>query len=258
MRSTTQPSAARRSQARAGVRGVSVIRETPANMIFLFWFGILLTAIAPVVIGIGFDNSSTSWVAALCGAFIAFMAKLENIAELSLGPVKAKMKEKIEEATATAESLRNIATVTSEGFLTDLMAGNFMGGISLEKRFELHDKLVEALKDIGASEEQIRAAESHWNKGVGIIYHRAVKKAVEERTDPSQVNPDAPVNKKEAGKEIQELLNFKQWEAPSPHTLRTVLKKHEVESSEAEAWIDDYEHFLETGEIRNKAALLEE
>lgn len=227
-------------------------------MTFLFWFGISFTVIAPVVIGIYFNNPSTSWVAALCGAFVAFMAKLEDIAELSLGPVRAKMKEKIDEATATVESLRNIATVTAEGFLTDLMAGSFMGGINLEKRFELHDKWLETLEDIGASPGQLKAAEANWNKGIGIIYHRAIRKAVEERENPSQLNPDAPENNKRAGREIQDLLDFQRWEAPSPHTIRMVLKAHEVSSPKAEAWIDDFEHFLNTGEIRNKEEFLKQ
>ncbi|MEE9294142.1 MAG: hypothetical protein V3W34_04135 [Phycisphaerae bacterium] len=69
-------------------------------MIWLFWLGIVFTLVAPIVIGVAYGDQTTNWIAALCGAFVTFMAKIESIAELSLGPVKARMKEKMEEAAA--------------------------------------------------------------------------------------------------------------------------------------------------------------
>ncbi len=236
---------------------VSVNKEYQ-EMAFLFWAGIIFTIVAPVYIGIQYDDPSTSWVAALCGAFVSFMAKIENIAELSLGPVKAKMKQEIKEAAATTEHLKAITTVTSEGFLTDLMAGNFMGGMKLDKRFELHDKVINALNEIGATPEQIARVENNWKKGVAIIYHRTIKKTIEEREHPNKVNPNAPQNAKDAGKEIQDLLNFSEWEAPAPHVIRTVIEKYDISSPEAEKWISDYENFLLTGEIRNREEFLKQ
>ncbi len=223
-------------------------------MKILFWLGILFTLFAPVIIGIYFDDQSTSWVAALCGAFVTFMAKIGDLAELSLGPVKAKMKEKIEEASATIDQLREVATTNSEATLTDLMAGSFMGGMSLKKRLELHDSIIDALKGIGASELQISNAESDWRKGVCIIYQRAIRQAVEQRPEPSQINTNATEEQTKAGTEIHELQNFEKWETPSPSQIRNILKKYNIDSEAAEKWASDYEHFLENNEIRNREA----
>lgn len=207
---------------------------------------------APVVIGIYFNDQSTSWVAALCGAFVTFMAKIGDLAELSLGPVKAKMKEKIEEASATIDQLREVATINSEATLTDLMAGGFMGGMSLKKRLELHDSIIDALKGIGASDLQLSSAESDWRKGVCIIYQRAIRQAVEQRQEPNRINTNATEEQKKAGAEIHELQNFEKWETPSPSQIRNVLKKHNINSESADHWVNEYEHFLENNEIRNR------
>ena len=221
-------------------------------MNYLFWFGIVFTLIAPIVIGTGFGDHSTSWVAALCGAFVTFVAKLESVAELSLGPVKARMREQLKEANATIKQLRDIAVTAADGTLTNLIAGAFMGGMSLEKRLEIHEKVIESLKEIGASDKQIDRAEIDWRKGISIIYHRAIRNAVESRSHPSKINTEATKEQKEAGKELQDALEFEHWKTPTPEEIRNILRKHNVESSDAEKWISDYEHFLETNEIRNK------
>lgn len=177
-------------------------------MTFTFGFGVIFTLVAPLVIGIGFKDPSTSWVAALCGAFVTFIAKFDVLTELSLGPVKARMKEQIAEATATLEQLRQVATATSQATLTDLMAGGFMWSMSLKKRFELHDNIITSLKKIGASKEQIEQAENEWKKGVSVIYHRAIKNCVELREKPNQINTNAPEPNRNAGQEIQNLVEF--------------------------------------------------
>jgi len=218
----------------------------------LFWLGIIFTLFAPLVIGIYFNDQSTSWEAALCGAFVTFIARIGDLAELSLGPVKAKMKEKIEEASATIEQLREVATTNSEATLTDLIAGSFMGGMSLKKKLSLHDNVVKALKGIGASEQQISVAESDWRKGICIIYQRAIRQAVEQREDPSIININATEEQKKAGAEINELQNFEKWETPTPSQIRKILKKYGIASESVETWVNDYEYFLEHNEIRNR------
>jgi hypothetical protein len=137
----------------------------------IFWVGLLFTLIAPVFIGIHYQNVSISWVAALCGAFISFMAKIDDLAELSLGPVKARMKEKIEEANATIEQLREIAAATTGATLTDMMAGRYVGGMSLSKMLDIHDSLIQTLRGIGISPEKLNEIENDWRKGISITYY---------------------------------------------------------------------------------------
>lgn len=217
----------------------------------ILWIGIVYTLTAPVLLGINGYGASISWVAASCGAFIILVAKFESLTELSLGPLKARMKEKLQEASATIEQLRKVAAVTSEATLTDLMAGGFTGGMNLKKRLELHDKVIMSLEEIGATEEQLHKAESDWKKGIPIIYHRAIYRAVEQRKDPNRRNTNAPPNALNASDEIQRLLDFENWLAPTPYQVRDVLERHKINSPEVDELISDYEHFIKTNEIRN-------
>jgi len=217
----------------------------------LFWFGVIFTLAAPIAIGINYDNPSTSWVAALCGAFITFISKLDAISELSLGPVKAKMKEKIDELNEIIKNLRQAVTITSQAVLTDLIAGGFMGSMSLAKRLELHRNIISNLREIGASEDQISLAEIDWRKGISAIYHNNIMIVLEGRVKPSQINPDTPENKKLASNEIKELLDFSNWNVPTPHQIRSVITRHSIQEEDVDSLINDYEHFLERNEILN-------
>ncbi len=222
----------------------------------LFWIGVALTIVAPIIIGIYFKDASTSWVAALCGAFIIFVSKLDEISELSLGPVKAKMKEKIAELNEIIKQLRQAVTITSQVALTDLIAGGFMGSMSLSKRLELHKNIISNLKSIGASEDQISLAEKDWKKGISVIYHLTIQVVLEGRKSPNLINPDTPENKKQASNEINKLLDFKNWDVPTPHQIRSVLVRHSIQDEAVASWVADYEHFLDKNEIRRPEEII--
>jgi len=227
-------------------------------MNILFWIGAIFILVVPVYVGVVLKASpAIVWAVVMCGAFVIFASKIEIIQELSLGPLRAKMKEQIREADTTIKQLREISAVSSEATLTNLMAGSFMGGMSLEKRLELHDKIIDSLKKIGASQDQIIKIESDWRKGISIIYQRIIQQIVEQRKNPNEINPEAPETVRKAGHEIEELLDFENWSAPTPQQIDSVLKKYNIKSPEVEEWIGDYSHFLKTGEIRNKEKFIQ-
>ena len=165
------------------------------------------------------------------------------------------MKEKIEEATASLEQLRNISLSSSEIILTDLMAGNFMAGMSQEDRFTLHDKVIRALEELGISSDQIKAADNKWRKGVGVIYHREISSRVEGRPTPNTINNQASENQKQAYSELRDLLDFSTWSAPSPNQIRKILSKHDIANNDIEELLNDYDHYLKTSEMRNPELL---
>ncbi len=218
----------------------------------IFWIGMVFTLVAPAVIGVYFKDPSTSWVAALCGAFVTFVAKFEEIAELSLGPVKAKMKEQIAEANATLSQLKNVSATISEGFLSELMSGAFFGGMKLRDRFALHDKIIKLLESIGIPEEDIKGTKTFWNKGICVMYKNKIVHIVGLRTRPSTVNTKAPEENNKAADEINAMFDKNTWTAPTPYQIRAVIDKYGVSTPEAEEALADYEYFIATGEIRSR------
>lgn len=218
----------------------------------LFWAGVLFSVIAPLYIGLGLKNINMAWLSLLCGAFVTLMTKYEDIIEFSFGPVKARMRETIRQANATIDQLQKVALSYSTTMLTDLMAGNFMSGTTLENRLNLHDSIIETLRDIGLSDSAIDQAEQQWKKGIGVIYHRIILHTLEGRKKPHEINPETPKEVMELSKEIQEMLDFDHWLAPTPDEIESRIEKRGLMKPEVKEWISDYRHYRKTGEIRRR------
>jgi hypothetical protein len=43
-------------------------------------------------------SNTTAWITVVCGAFVMMMSKFESLAELTIGPLKAKTREVVEES----------------------------------------------------------------------------------------------------------------------------------------------------------------
>jgi len=220
--------------------------------ILLFWGGVIFTLAAPLFIGIFYKDTNTTWVAALCGAFVTFMARIDDITEISLGPVKAKMRETIKEAYVTIEELRNVAAISAKAILTDIMAGTFVGGMNLKTRLSLHDQIITSLKEIKASENAIKDAEEMWLKGIRIIYLNIIKASLEGRDKLSKSDIKTSPENLEASRELNKMLCFEKWQTPSPDEIESFIEGKVIMTEKLSEWISDYRHFMGTGLIRRR------
>lgn len=214
--------------------------------IFQLWFGLLFTAFVPLLVGIVFKEYQVAWLAALCGAFITIIAKPEGLAELSLGPLKAKMQKTIAEATATVEQLREVATTMATVVLSDLMAGQFMWGMSAAKRLELHDELVQNLERLGVTPEQLVRVQADWWGGIGVMYHNKLSQRLRQSAQ------EAKLSVHEVTQEFNAFAKMDTRSAGSPDDYQKFFTKHKLLTPDIQLWIDDYRHFLLTKEVRRR------
>lgn len=156
------------------------------------------------------------------------------------------------DAASTVDHLQNIACTTARATLTDLMAANFMGGTTLKNRLDLHDQIIDRLREIGISEDKIKEADKMWSKGIGVIYHRGIRCALEGRTSPNQVNVNASPELRKASDEFQKMQDFEQWEVPSPNEMESFIEEKGFMNDTVRELINDYRYFLETGDIRRR------
>jgi hypothetical protein len=229
--------------------GLGIIMSKAAGLSsgerILFPVSVCFILAVPISIGLFFHAISVAWLAALCGAFVLLVSRLETLAELSLGPLKAKMRQTIAEAAATVDQLRDIATPMISAFLIDLISGSFMGGISNERRLQLHDELIDKLKALGATEEQLRKAEDGWRKGINVLFHRIIRNQIVEAARPS-------TTANQLASEVRTLLDFDNWSVADPKSFEELARKHQVLTPQVQSWIDDYRHFLVANEIRRR------
>ena len=221
----------------------------------LFWGGVVFTVAAPLYIGLKLNDPSTSWVSFLIGAFVIFMSKFEDIVEFSVGPLRARMREKIDEADASLSELRQIAKGLAEITLTDLMASNFMGGLPLIRKLDFHDELMENLEHLGVTGSDREKTEAMWRQGMGVIYNRAISHAAAERKEKSRLSKKEQTDEEFRAEiaKLTDLIDFKRrWDSPTPAECEKFLSENGLMNEEAQAWIDDYRHYLETGEIRRR------
>jgi hypothetical protein len=224
--------------------------------IFLFWVGVAFTLLVPVTIGLRTHDQTTAWIALLCGAFVTMLARVDDLTEIALGPVRAKMRETLREATATIAQLRSLAAALGRVASTDLMAGGFAGTMDAKMRLELYDQLIEQLKGLGLSTLQIKQATELASKAITLMYFRILRHAIEQRKKSYSIEGVSPALR-EIGEKFETLLDFPNWTAPAPDAVQAFAKENGVATPEVEQWISEYRHYVLTGEILRRELFLQ-
>lgn len=95
----------------------------------LFWVGVMIAVVAPVPLAVFTDSAKFAVICFVSGTLAVLFSKLELLEELSVGPLKAKLRMAISEASATIEQLRTLGAEMSDVSLSLLMATEFMNGL---------------------------------------------------------------------------------------------------------------------------------
>jgi hypothetical protein len=221
-------------------------RHTPNLDRGLFVCGACFLLIVPIGIDLHYHDVAAAWLAAMCGGFVIFSSRLDALA-LPPDPVRATIRDTMAEAAATVDELRELATSMIAAFLTDLIGGSFMGAVSLEKRLQLHDELLEKLKALGLKNDQLRNVDEDWRKGISIVFHRIITRHISDAADPSDRAAHNQLHS-----EMQSLLDFSNWTVASPSAYEDFARKNQALTSNVQSWIADYRHFLTSNEIRRR------
>lgn len=211
---------------------------------FLFGVGVVIAVLVPVPLALITKSPSYGVLCFVSGTLAVLFSRLDVLEEVSVGPLKAKLRLAISEANATIEQLRSLGGDLSDATLSLLMATEFMDGMGIAKKFELHQRIVNCLRSLGASAEQVKSAQANWFKGVSIMYLRVIRLHIEERQSFSRVNLDVQPNDQQASNSIHALMNFENWYVPTPAEMRRILHENNVNKPVVNQWIDDYETFL--------------
>ncbi len=200
-----------------------------------------LIIIVPVTL-LGFwGKKNGMWLIVLAGATVLTFANIEKIQRFKIAGFEAEMKKVVQEANATIEQLRSVATTSARATITSLMADNFIDDFTLKNQLELHDQLISNLEKIGASKQQIGEADEMWKRGVGVIYHRGIGNKL-----------DSPT-----AQEFQGLLKLDDWKAPTSGEIEKFIESKGLMNQELKDLIDEYKYFESTGTIRRKELFFE-
>ena len=203
------------------------------------------------VIIFGFMGKSTEMsILVVAGGIVLSFLNLDKIQKFKGGGFEAEMRQTIDEANATIEQLREVATTSSEAIFTDLMASNFFNGIGLNKKIELHEQLMKNLKDIGASHAQIKKANITWDKGISIIFHRGLRCAIAKSETPHNIPSNLDEKTKQVLSEFQNLMEYDKWFVPNSNELRNFIIKRNVMNKKVDEILKDYSYYEDKGLLR--------
>jgi hypothetical protein len=171
----------------------------------------------------------TSLVAAV-GALALTMTRLSDITLLDALGIRTELQHTIDDATAKIAQLRKLAVAISEPQLSELA----MNGAMLS---ELRKQIVDTLKSLGVSEDDIATALRVWMPARLRKLSNVIAIAIA-KTD------NALAEKFRA-------MRIDAHENPAnPDKLREFLRDNHITDKDVIELVDDYEHLFETGEVR--------
>ena len=99
--------------------------------------GFFIIIVPLTLLGI-WAKKTVIWSIVVGGAIVLTFANIDKIQRFKIAGIEAEMRKAVQEANATIEQLRNVATTSARATITSLMADNFIDAIALKDRLELH------------------------------------------------------------------------------------------------------------------------
>lgn len=187
-----------------------------------------------------------NWTLLICAFFLVFVSRIDDLALLSLGPLKAELRAKITEASATVDQLRTIAAALTGFVLSEAAASWFQDGQPADGQLELADECGKALDRIGVSAEDNTRARERWDIGVAMVFAREIANEVERvkrggKTIAMEIAPASPI-----------FMSMRPWHASRPEEIEAELKKRELIVGDVAELIADYKQFVADGTLRRR------
>lgn len=202
--------------------------------LFLVAFG--FTLVIPTIFGI-FGLVSEMGLSLLGGLLCMAFTNLDKFSEFKGAGFYAKMKEAINEANASIETVREVALSTASVALHVAAAfGRWGGGTGTLERIKMRDRLRESLCKIGTSDEAIGVAEANFDSW---ILRDHVHKVFGSSREFPKNDPD-----------IQDMLRYSPGRIVTSGDVEEVLKKHGIESEKVSEAMDDLRYYEKHRELR--------
>ncbi|MDF3823082.1 hypothetical protein P3G55_24535 [Leptospira sp. 96542] len=223
----------------------------------LISFALALAGIVCLVVGVlslweGKDlvRAATGLGGGLLLLFAASIERFEVLKGLGIEARTRQLDAAIDQATATLEQLRELATSFSGVALTELMSGHFAyGGATLKVRIELHDELLQTLKALGISARQIDTADQNWRKGIASIYRSKIIDLVGKNTPPNRLK-NVPDSHQLAAQELEDMFSGEDPSASVHSQAQQFLESRGLMTPEIQEWMADYDFYLKNKRIR--------
>ncbi len=113
------------------------------------------------------NETEVAFFCVVAGIIAMLASRFEDVAVLAFGPLKAELREKIDEADKTLEATKQIAGTTAKAALDLIQNSGRLGGLSDKHRDEIYKSYGEILDDLKIDRVPI---EEFWHASVEYDY----------------------------------------------------------------------------------------
>jgi hypothetical protein len=203
----------------------------------LFGLGIIYILGAPLIFLLPINAKEPAIFLLVSGALLTILSRFEDITELGLFGLKAKVERALGEAQVTLEQVKELAKISAISSLSNTARSGWIGGIPDDLQQEILTSTEETLKKLGYTDDEIKEiTEDFYN--CRLTSYRQTLLAGGSMEIPSGEN-------REAEKEWKDLRKWGIKPMP-PEILRAFFTKYIVMTTELEKRLNDYEHYFKT------------
>jgi len=217
---------------------MEIVKDIVFNALAILFFGAVLYSVWA-------QSPGSGTVAVFAAVFCTLMGNADRFetVKFSLTGVETKAREVLRQAEVTQKAFQKLAAMTGE-LLIDLNAaqGRFAGSGEGEARDARKSRLLESLGDIGLSKQDLaKVADSDkaWNI---IDYANGIL------TSAGRKIPDDRRGQWQAA--LAPIMADGNFRSATPEKLRDLLAEFAALDTDQAELIDDYRHYLKTGEQR--------
>jgi hypothetical protein len=199
---------------------------------FLYFMAIAYIASAPFVFFLDGESAKLASLVLTSGVLLAVFSRWNDVTELSLLGLKAKIEKALDETHATIEQVKELAKIMSVSSLANTARSGWWGGILEDQRLEIFDSTVLGLTQLGFKQKEIDS--------ITQDYINCTMANYKSKLLGSQI-PDQATQ--ECHQEWLALRHQPVADPLHPDRLRAFFDKHIVMNDVLKKRIDGYDHY---------------
>jgi len=209
----------------------------------LFPLGVVYIVAAPILFLFSENAKEPAIFVLISGALLAIFSRFDDVSELGLFGLKAKIERVLNDAYATLEQVKKFAKIISISSLSNTARSGWMGGMPEDQKREILVSTLEGLDQLGCDELEIRQISEDFHDCQLLEYRQVLLGGGGCQT------PDT--KDEQLRKEWNDLIDKPVNPPISPNELNTFFEKFNLMTQENRMHLEGYKYYFENHEFQN-------
>lgn len=213
----------------------------------MFWISFVFLLGASAIFGYLDKNTAMAGAIVTGCAGMAF-GRLSQFSRIKAGAFEGELRKAVDEAYATAESLKELSVELTRPILGIIASGGRFGGMGLRRKMEMRQGIDRSLANLGISESEITGAHEMFDKYFLCDHASRIDKLMntERKSNPALQAA------------IKGLYNYRDLSVAGTEEFRQVQESYDLINPELSEEIEDLDYFRRHGEFRRPAVWLKD